>query len=181
MKEFKILQKKRGEEKAINISTSTAVTNLISTSNTSDTKMKGEITHTMNAMLDRYVLLDDDSKNALLHHAIPLNSKTLLSPLFILEEYISSELLPTEYMGDFNPLADDFWLLVHNHPLGEHDRSFTVIVYPENDSKPVITEGVIPALEGCFHLPVTGPTQCMAHFCAFLLAHQLGQLFTCNQ
>jgi hypothetical protein len=36
-----------------------------------------------------------------------------------LEEHISSGLVPTAYMGNYNPLDDDIWLLIHNHPLAD--------------------------------------------------------------
>lgn len=42
----------------------------------------------------------------------------------ILEEQVNTELVPVEYLGTYNPLDDDFWLLVYNHPLAEQSQFF---------------------------------------------------------
>jgi hypothetical protein len=51
-----------------------------------------------------------------------------------LEDHLSTGLVPTAYMGDFNPHDDDFWLLLHNLPLAEQDRRHAAIIYPESES-----------------------------------------------
>ena len=55
-----------------------------------------------------------------------------------LEEHITSGLVPTVYMGNLNPIDDDFYLLLHNHPLAEQDHAFAAIIYPESESERVI-------------------------------------------
>jgi hypothetical protein len=75
-----------------------------------------------------------------------------------LEEHISTHLVPTTYMGNLTPLDDDCWILAHNHPLAEQDRTFAAIVYPETESERILNEGVLPALETRFHLPTRAYT-----------------------
>jgi hypothetical protein len=88
-----------------------------------------------------------------------------------LEEHISSRLVPTAYVGNFNPLNKDFWLLLHNHPLAEQNHTFAAIIYPETDSEPVLTEGVRLALERKFNLPADSYPGCIECFCMFLHAY----------
>jgi len=52
-----------------------------------------------------------------------------------LEEHITSGVVPTVYMGNLDPIDDEFWLLLHNHPLAEQDRTFAAIIYPESESE----------------------------------------------
>jgi hypothetical protein len=59
-----------------------------------------------------------------------------------LEEHISTNLVPTTYLGNLTPLDDDCWILAHNHPLAEQGRTFAAIVYPETDSECILNEGV---------------------------------------
>ena len=74
----------------------------------------------------------------------------------MLEEHISSGIAPVMYMGNLNPLDDDFWLVTHNHPLAEQDRSFGAIVYPGTNGQAIFDEGIVPALHTWFHLWTAG-------------------------
>jgi len=98
-----------------------------------------------------------------------------------LEEHISSGLVPTAYMGNYNPLDDDIlWLLIHNHPLADQDRTFAAIVYPDTDNEEVITEGVLPALETRFNLPMNRFPGCITRFCEFIRAYVTHRAMHCN-
>jgi hypothetical protein len=97
-----------------------------------------------------------------------------------LEEHISSGLVPTAYMGNYNPLDDDIWLLIHNHPLAEQDHNFAAIVYPNTNSEEVIMEGVLPALETRFNLPIHRFPGCITRFCEFIRAYVTRRIMHCN-
>jgi len=97
-----------------------------------------------------------------------------------LEEHIETGLVPTAYMGTFNPLDDDFWLLIHNHPLADQDHTFLAIIYPGMNSEIVITEGILPALDPRFNLPLDGYRGCITRFCQFVRAYLSRRLTQCN-
>jgi hypothetical protein len=97
-----------------------------------------------------------------------------------LKEYISSGLVPTAYMGNYNPLDEDICLLIHNHPLADQDCTFADIVYPNTDSDEVITEGGLPALETRFNLPLNRFPCCITHFCEFIRAYVTCHTMHCN-
>jgi hypothetical protein len=40
--------------------------------------------------------------------------------------------------------------MVHDYPLGDQDRSFAAIIYPEQQQDRILTEGIIPLLENRF-------------------------------
>jgi transposase InsO family protein len=69
-----------------------------------------------------------------------------------LEGRISSGIIPIEYTGNFNPTDDNFWMMVHDHPLGDQDRTFAAILYPEQDAERIMSDGIIPLLENRFEL-----------------------------
>jgi hypothetical protein len=78
-----------------------------------------------------------------------------------LEEHISTGLVPKAYMGIFNTLDDNVWLLLHNHPLPKQDRTYAAIVYPKTNCKLALNEGILPALQMRFHLPMDGYRHCI--------------------
>jgi len=61
---------------------------------------------------------------------------TLILPLSpgqfnpILEDHIARRIATAHYGGDLNPLNDGLWVILHDQPLSEVDRSFAVITYP---------------------------------------------------
>jgi len=65
----------------------------------------------------------------------------------ILENHIAHCIVPGEYEGSLNPLEDDVWIFLHNHPLSDLDRTFAALTYPERIKGMVIEEGVLPMLE----------------------------------
>jgi hypothetical protein len=74
-------------------------------------------------------------------------------------------------MGNLTPLDDDCWILAHNHPLAEQDRTFAAIIYPETESERILNEGVLLALETRFHLPTSSYRGCLVRFCEFVQAY----------
>jgi hypothetical protein len=80
--------------------------------------------------------------------------------------FLKSTFLPI--LGNLTPLDDDCWILAHNHPLAEQDRTFAAIVYAETESECILNEGVLPALETRFHLPTSGYPGCLACFYEFV-------------
>jgi len=72
---------------------------------------------------------------------------TLILPLSpgqfnpILEDHIARRIAPAHYSGDLNPSNDGLWLILHDHPLSEVDRSFAAITYPNDVEDVVIEEG----------------------------------------
>ncbi len=76
----------------------------------------------------------------------------------MLESHISDGLVPTNYIGNRNPLDDDVWLMLHSWPLTDQDRSFAAISYPEFDFNKLMSEAILPVLHARFGLgPDTFP------------------------
>jgi hypothetical protein len=98
-----------------------------------------------------------------------------------LEEHISTNLVPTTYLGNLTPLDDDCQILAHNPPMAEQHCTFAAIVYPETDSERVLNEGVLPVLETRFHLPTSSYPGCLARFCEFVQAYTTRGLSQCNR
>ncbi len=99
-----------------------------------------EISHDSSDLLntDRYISLtfrvDEDQFNPSMEHLI------------------TNGIVPTEFTGNFNPTNDNFWMMIHDHPLGDQDRDFAMIVYPEQDEECLISDGIIPLLQERFNL-----------------------------
>jgi len=98
-----------------------------------------------------------------------------------LEDHISSGLVPTVYTVSLNPLDDDFWLLLHNYPLPDQDRTFAAIIFPESESERVISEGVLQILQERFELPIKSYTGCIERFCSFVRSYIQQRFLTCYQ
>ncbi len=43
-------------------------------------------------------------------------------------------------------------MMLHDHPLGDQDRTFAAILYLEQDVERILSDGVIPLLENRFEL-----------------------------
>jgi hypothetical protein len=112
---------------------------------------------------------------------------TLILPLFpgqfniTLEDHIARMIAPAHYGGDLNPLNDGLWLLLHNHPLSEVDRTFAAITYPNGVEDVVIEEGIIPMLENGFNIPVDTLHNCVARFCFLVQAYLTHRFSHCWQ
>jgi hypothetical protein len=99
----------------------------------------------------------------------------------ILEDNIARMLAPAHYAGNLNPLNDDLWVVLHNHPLTEVDRRFAAITYPNGVEDVVLEEGVIPMLENGFYIPVDTLHYCVARFCFLLQAYLMHRFSHCGQ
>jgi hypothetical protein len=112
---------------------------------------------------------------------------TLILPLspgqfnIILEDNIARMLAPAHYGGNLNPLDDGLWVVLHNHPLAEVDRTFAAITYPNGVEDVVIEEGVIPMLENGFYTPVDTLHNCVACFCFLVQAYLTHRFSHCWQ
>ncbi len=76
-----------------------------------------------------------------------------------LEKHIRDGIIPTTYLGTFSPTDDDLWIMLHDWPLAEQDRTFAAKTYPRSDFDVLMSEAVIPALAMRFglepnHLPL---------------------------
>ncbi len=43
-------------------------------------------------------------------------------------------------------------MMIHDHPLAEQDRYFAAIIYPDQQSERIFSEGIIPLLDAAFNL-----------------------------
>jgi hypothetical protein len=68
------------------------------------------------------------------------------------EKQISAGDLPSEYIGDLEPLNEPLWLLLHNRPLQDLAYDFTCIVYTDHRARPVFIIGINPSLKRGFNL-----------------------------
>jgi hypothetical protein len=68
----------------------------------------------------------------------------------MLENHIVNNRIPLEYLGRLDPLSDGVWIMVHDYPLGDQDRTFAAIVDPEQQHDRILTEGITPLLENHF-------------------------------
>jgi len=89
----------------------------------------------------------------------------------ILEDHIAHMIVPAHYSGDLNPLTDGLWVILHNHPLSEVDRTFSAITYPNGVEDVILEEGVIPMLENGFYIPIDTLHNCVARFCFLVHAY----------
>jgi hypothetical protein len=69
---------------------------------------------------------------------------------------------------------------IHNQPLAEQDHTFVAITDSGTNSKEVITEVILPALDICFNLPSDGYHGCIACFCEFDRMYLSRCLMHCN-
>jgi len=98
----------------------------------------------------------------------------------ILERHIASGIVSPDYYGNLNPLDDDFWVLMHAHPLSDVDRSFAVITYPQGIEGTVIAEGVIPMLQERFGMSREECNNCVTQFCPFINAYLSYRFNNCD-
>jgi hypothetical protein len=70
----------------------------------------------------------------------------------MLEHRITTGRISSQYNGSFNPLVDGIWMMVHDHPLADQDRFFAAIIYPEQQSERIISEGITPLLNQAFDM-----------------------------
>lgn len=73
-----------------------------------------------------------------------------------LEEHIRDGIIPTTYLGMISPTDDNLWIMLHDWPLAEQDRTFTAITCPSSIFDVLMYEAVVPALAMRFG-PVTCP------------------------
>jgi hypothetical protein len=112
---------------------------------------------------------------------------TLILPLSpgqfnpILEDHIAHRIATAHYGGDLNPLNDGLWVILHDQPLSEVDRSFAVITYPNGVADVVIEDGVLPMLERRFSIPMDTLHNCTARFCFLVQAYLTHRFNYCWQ
>jgi hypothetical protein len=59
-----------------------------------------------------------------------------------LEDHIRDGIVPTTYLGTCTPTDDDLWILLHDWPLAEQDRTFAAITYPHSDFKVMMSVSI---------------------------------------
>jgi hypothetical protein len=77
----------------------------------------------------------------------------------------------TEYHGNLNPLEDGIWMMIHDYPLGDQDRSFAPIIYLEHQQERILSEGIIPLLEHRFAFFPDDLPQCFTRWCNMVNAY----------